>query len=192
MYNEHIVYKKVKDFSDEQIRTIAIRYATTPYNFTSFAIASEYSRDGEYSIKPRTISSLVQKAIKNAIVNEDIAVKIKEKAVYNASLYSKHSYENTLNKYTQLLKQRREFIENGYKHVKKQKESHHKKEAEADFVNRMKEEEKYLINKISSLIYQINTYEDYSDSEVSLYDLQKDLEDTKFKLKDLQKYNFNK
>lgn len=192
MYNEHIVYKKVKDFNDEQIRTIAIRYATTPYNFTSFAIASEFSRDGEYSIKPRTISNLIQKAIKNAIVSEEIALKIKEKAVYNASFYNKHSYENTLNKYTLLLKQRREFIENGYKHIKKKKEIHHKKETEADFVNRMKEEEKYLQNKITSLTYQINTYESYSDSEISLCDLHKELENTKLKLKNLQKYNFNK
>lgn len=56
----------------------------------------------------------------------------------------------------------------------------------------MKEEEKYLQNKITSLTYQINTYESYSDSEISLCDLHKELENTKLKLKNLQKYNFNK
>ena len=94
MYNDHIVYKKVKDFNDEQIRIIATRYATTPYDWTSWAIAAEFSRDNEYTIKPRTISNLIHKAIKNAIVSEEIAIKIKQKAVYNASLHSEYTKQN--------------------------------------------------------------------------------------------------
>lgn len=190
MYNKHIVYKTVKDFNNEQIKTIAIRYATTPYNCTSWAIASEFSRDGEYSIKPRTISNIIQKAIKNAIVNEDIAIKIKEKAIYNASLYSKQSYENTVAKYTELLNERYEYIKNGYKRTRKIKQVC-KKESKEEFVNHIEEEKKYLESKIASLTYQINSYENYFNSEISLSDLENELEHTKSKLNTLKKYNFN-
>ena len=137
MYKNHIVYKNVKDFNDEQISIIATRYANTPYNWTSWAIASEFSRDGEYTIRPRTISSLIQKAIKNAIVNEETAKKIKRKAIYNASLRSKYYAEKVCDKYNLLLKERLEFIENGYKRPRKVKIKE-QKETESEFVTRMK------------------------------------------------------
>lgn len=117
---EHIVYKKVKDFDNDQIRTIALRYANTPYDYSSRAIAVEFSRDGEYAILPRTILKLIQKAIKTALVNEDIAKKIREKAVHNSSRHDKSCAQKTRDFYTDLILERREFLANGKKEKRKQ------------------------------------------------------------------------
>lgn len=192
MYNEHIIYKKVKDFSNLQTKEIALRYANTPYNWSFKAIATEYSRDGEYTIKPRTISKLIQKAVKTALVNESIAIKIKEKAVFNAARHSKYSAMVTSDKYDELIKIGYEFIKNGNKHISSPTSIQMGNyESSEIYSNHIKEEELSLINQISYIEHQISTYSsNYTDDfPDTLHDLINKKNNLKEKLRLLKYYN---
>lgn len=192
MYSEHINYKQVKDFSNLQIKEIALRYATTPYNWSAKAIATEYSRDGEYTIKPRTISKLIQKAIKTGLVSEKIAKKIKEKAVYNAARHSKYSAMITSDKYDELIQLRKDFLKHDKEDEKIQNVTivHESFESEEEYINRIKTEERYLLSKINLLNHQIDSFYDYcTDESPPLSEFTKEKDKIQEELKKLKFYN---
>lgn len=186
---EHIVYKKVKDFSDEQIKKIALKYANTPYNYASMALSVEFSRDDEYTILPRTIIKLVQKAIKKALVNEEIAKKIRTKAVHNAARYGKSNAQKTNELYTKLILQRREFLENDKKNENKNSAKVIKNDMPTiSNEQRVKEKLKNLENKLKTLKHHINIYDPANEEEISLDSLISQKNNVERQIKELKNY----
>lgn len=162
---EHIIYKGVKEFSEEQIRTIALRYANTAYRHTAKTIATEFSRDYEYAISTTTILRLIKKAIKNALVSEEIAIKIRDKAVYNSSIKDRKRGIETKEAYNALIQKRREFLENGGKHIRMKKAKNQTSKFDEQAA---KEELKNLENRLKTIKHHIDVFDESNEEGVSL------------------------
>ena len=181
---EHIIYKGVKEFSNEQIVTIALRYANTPYRHTAKTIATEFSRDGEYTISTTTILRLLKKAIKNALVSEETAIKIRDKAVHNSSLKDKKSGIQTKDAYNLLIVKRREYLENGKKHVRKKKNNISSEFDEQSIYDELKN----LQDKLKTLTHHIDVFDESNEEEITLEFLICQKEKTEAKIKEIKFY----
>lgn len=189
---EQLKYKTVLDFNDEQIKLIALTYANTNYNYASSAIATEFSRDGEYAIKPRTILKVIQKAIRTALVSEDVAKKIRDKAVHNSAKYgNQNAIDKTYDSYTQLILQRREYIANGGKKTRKVTTTSSTISPE-EFEKKVKEELIHLENSLKQVNHKINTFDEFNDEEITLDSLISQKHDLEKKIKDHKFYYGNK
>lgn len=185
MGEQHLVYLKVKDFSDNQVKEIALRYANTPSHYTARYIAMEYSRDGEYAVLARTITSVIQKAIKKALVSEDESIKIRDKAAYNSSYHGNKARLKTQDCYNKLIMERRKFVENGYQKPKKVKVTPKSSEE-------FKAEQQALItrleNSLKTVNHQIEIYED-GDPDFSLEELEEEKKELEEELRKAKFYN---
>lgn len=186
---EHIVYKKVKDFNDEQIKKIALKYANSSNSYASMALAVEFSKDDEYTVLPRTIIKLVQKAIKKALVSEEIAIKIRTKAVHNAARYGEVNAQKTNELYTKLILQRREFLEKTKnKNNKNINSTNLQKTPVISNEQRAKENYKTLENKLRTLKHHINIYDPANEQGISLDSLISQKNKVEKQLKELKNY----
>lgn len=184
MGEQHLVYLKVKDFSDNQVKEIALRYANTPSHYTARFIAMELSRDG-IAVLARTVNSIIQKAIKLALVSEDEAIKIRDKATYNSSYHGNKARLKTKDFYNKLIMERRKYVENGFEKPKKVKVT-------PKSVEEFKAEQQALItrleNSLKTVNHQIEIYED-GDPDISLEELLEEQKELQEELKKAKFYN---
>lgn len=96
--------KRLKDFSRQQISSIAIEYASTPL------MQSHLYYEKKYGISKATFYNILEKAIIESIVNEEIAKNIAKKAEKNSyKKAGKFAAARTKHHQEKLLLQRKEF-----------------------------------------------------------------------------------